>query len=72
MLRSRATWAAVLTSLALTLTGCGGGQSDSSKAESITLYTCVNDTTIGPIIDELQEGQPRDRGDVCTGPPPAT
>jgi iron(III) transport system substrate-binding protein len=35
-----------------------GGSSGSSDPKSITLYTCVSDTTIGPVIDTFEHDNP--------------
>lgn len=45
---------------ALLLAGCGGDDDGetSSSSEAITLYTCVNDETIQPIIDAFEEQNP--------------
>lgn len=39
----------------MVLTGCGGTASPASATTSITLYTCVNDTTIQPVIKAFQD-----------------
>lgn len=55
---SRALTAPVLAlALAMLAVGCGGSQ-DSSDTRSITLYTCVNDTTVGPVIDKFEQANP--------------
>ena len=48
-------WFAALLQLCL-LTACGG--SSASPAQSITLYTCVNDTTIQPVLTQYQATHP--------------
>jgi iron(III) transport system substrate-binding protein len=56
----RATWGGTLAAAALVLAGCGASDSTSgsSDAGSITLYTCVSDTTIGPVIDAFEDANP--------------
>jgi iron(III) transport system substrate-binding protein len=48
---------AAILALAL-LSACGDGSSGGSGAKSITLYTCVDDTTIGPVIDAFKKANP--------------
>ena len=57
--RQIAAGAAVL-SLALLPLGCGdGGDSgDADASDAITLYTCVSDTTIQPVIDAFENAHP--------------
>lgn len=50
--------ALALTVLALAAAaGCSGEQAPAA-AETITLYTCVSDTTIQPVIEQFQESHP--------------
>ena len=48
MSRRRGGITALAVALVLLATGCS--QPEASRAESITLYTCVNDTTVQPVI----------------------
>ena len=48
MSRGRGGITAFAVALVLLATGCS--QPEASRAESITLYTCVNDTTVQPVI----------------------
>ena len=43
--------------LALALTACGGSDSEDASGDSsaITVYTCVNDTTIAPVIKTFEK-----------------
>lgn len=55
----RATCALAGVSMALALVGCGGsGGSGDSSGKTITLYTCVSDTTIGPVIKKFEAARP--------------
>ena len=45
--------------LALVLAACGSGQPEpAAQQQSITLYTCVNDTTVQPVIKAFQAAHP--------------
>ncbi len=45
--------------LSLVLAACGSsGDSSKSKSSTITLYTCVSDTTIGPVIKTFEADHP--------------
>lgn len=44
--------------LALTLTACGDSEDASGDSRSIALYTCVNDTTIAPVIEAFEKDNP--------------
>jgi iron(III) transport system substrate-binding protein len=45
--------------LALVLAACGSGQPEpAAQHQSITLYTCVNDTTVQPVIKAFQAAHP--------------
>ena len=50
----------VTLGVAFVLTGCGTGAPGPAapQEESITLYTCVNDTTVQPIITAFQSAHP--------------
>jgi iron(III) transport system substrate-binding protein len=52
-------YAGCLAALAA-VAACGGGQetSGSEEAGTITLYTCVSDTTIAPVIEEFESANP--------------
>ena len=47
--------------LALALTACGDSEDASGDSSSITLYTCVNDTTIAPVIKTFEKANPGTR-----------
>lgn len=59
MTHPRARAAAVLAAVvgAVSLTACGGDPGTSTQAgtETITLYTCVSDTTIQPVIERFEQ-----------------
>ena len=62
--RGPAVWMAALMTL-VGLAGCGdgtttagGGTTGAPTSETITVYTCVSDTTIQPVIERF-EGPPR-------------
>jgi iron(III) transport system substrate-binding protein len=44
--------------LAMLAAACGGSSASSSEPRTITLYTCVNDTTVGPVIDGFKKANP--------------
>ena len=44
--------------LSLALTACGDSENASGDPSSITLYTCVNDTTIAPVIKTFENDNP--------------
>ena len=56
----RRPWWALLPIIPLLLAACGSDPSGSSPPpdQSITLYTCVSDTTIQPIIEKFQAAKP--------------
>ena len=58
-------WFAALLQL-LFLTACGG--SNASPAQSITLYTCVNDTTIQPVLTQYQATHPGAKVELFRAP----
>ncbi len=59
MTRSRVTAGRVSALLLLVLlAACGGGSSGGSTKEQITLYTCVSDTTVQPMIEQFQSDHP--------------
>jgi iron(III) transport system substrate-binding protein len=65
----RAAAVAGATSLALVLTACGGSDDPSgSGSTSITLYTCVSDTTIGPVIKAYEKAHPGDKVKLFRAP----
>jgi iron(III) transport system substrate-binding protein len=63
--RRRIIWLAALLQLWL-LTACGG--SNPSSAQSITLYTCVNDTTIQPVLAQYQGTHPGTKVELFRAP----
>ena len=52
MSRGRRGFTALAVGLLLLTTGCS--QPATSRSESITLYTCVNDTTVQPVISAFK------------------
>ena len=44
--------------LSLALTACGDSENASGDPSSITLYTCVNDTTVAPVIKTFENDNP--------------
>lgn len=56
----RLTATVALVPLALLPAACGssGGSPGSGSGSAITLYTCVNDTTIGPVVDAFEHAHP--------------
>ena len=57
---------AILLLLAVS-SGCGGSE-DSSDNTSITLYTCVSDTTIGPVIEAFEDANPGTKVELFRAP----
>lgn len=55
--RTRARRAAVVLALALLPLGCGDDDSGAAS-DTITLYTCVSDTTIQPVLDAFASTRP--------------
>jgi iron(III) transport system substrate-binding protein len=58
---------AVLLSLAVLTGACGDSQA-SSGSKAITLYTCVSDTTIGPVIDTFEHDHPGTKVNLYRAP----
>ena len=54
----------------VTLAACGGADADSGSGESetITLYTCVSDETIQPLIAAFEDGTPGTTVDLFRAP----
>lgn len=48
----------LLPLLLVLLAACGGGSSDTSSARQITLYTCVSDSTVQPVIKQFEAAHP--------------
>ena len=40
---------------------CGGSPDSSAGSDTITLYTCVSDTTIQPVIEAFEKADPGTR-----------
>lgn len=68
---------ALLVALSLALAACGGtgvagagaaGSSGSPSPQSITLYTCINDTTIQPVLDAFRTAHPEIHVDLFRAP----
>lgn len=55
--RGRGAWVAALLALSL-LGGCGETAAEPSKGQAITLYTCVSDTTIQPVMAAFEKANP--------------
>jgi iron(III) transport system substrate-binding protein len=64
--RGRIAQVAILLLLAAS-SGCGGSE-DSSDNTSITLYTCVSDTTIGPVIEAFEGANPGTKVELYRAP----
>jgi len=56
-LRGRPGQVAAMMSFAMVAAACGGSDG-SSDADTITLYTCVSDTTIRPVIETFEDDNP--------------
>ncbi len=56
MIRGSAASLAALVPL-VAATACGGPQ-EQAGSETVTLYTCVSDTTIQPVIEQFEEANP--------------
>ncbi len=56
-----------LSSLAVAAAACGGAD-DSSDSKTITLYTCVSDTTINPVIETFEEENPGTKVELFRAP----
>ena len=50
--------AALVVLLTLPLTAACGGSQPAGGSEAITLYTCVSDTTIQPVIKQFEQAKP--------------
>jgi iron(III) transport system substrate-binding protein len=62
---------AAAAAIALVLTACGGGSSStaaSSTASRLTLYTCVSDSTIQPVITAFEKSEPGSTVDLFRAP----
>ncbi|HET7387359.1 MAG TPA: extracellular solute-binding protein [Nocardioidaceae bacterium] len=61
---TRKVWVSILAVLLLAVAGCGSGTGGpgtaggSGSAKSFTLYTCVSDTTINPVIKAFEKAHP--------------
>ena len=67
-MRTRGHIALVAASLSLVVLAACGGSQGSSDARSITLYTCVSDTTIGPVIDTFEHDHPGTKVNLYRAP----
>ena len=58
--------------MALVLTACGSSSDSGSDSEpdsgSLTLYTCVSDTTIAPVIKAYEKANPGDKVELFRAP----
>jgi iron(III) transport system substrate-binding protein len=54
--------------LVLVLTGCGSATGSSPTQSSLTLYTCISDTTIQPVITAFEDAHPGVRVDLFRAP----
>ncbi|MEJ7832915.1 MAG: extracellular solute-binding protein [Nocardioides sp.] len=59
--------ALAVLSLAVAPAACGGGD-DPSGSTTITLYTCVSDTTIQPVIETFERDHPGTQVDLFRAP----
>jgi len=55
-------------SLLLVLAGCGSDTGSRSAQRSLTLYTCISDTTIQPVITAFEDAHPGVRVDLFRAP----
>jgi iron(III) transport system substrate-binding protein len=55
--RSLPGWSALSVVVALALTACGGegGSTEEQSAQAFTLYTCLSDDSIQPLIQAFEE-----------------
>jgi iron(III) transport system substrate-binding protein len=64
--------AGVLAALLLAVSACGdqsgGGETSGGQDRSLTLYTCVNDTTIQPVITAFEKSAPGNTVDLFRAP----
>jgi iron(III) transport system substrate-binding protein len=58
----------LVCSLVLVLTGCGSATAGSSAQHHVTLYTCISDTTIQPVIAAFEDAHPSVRVDLYRAP----
>jgi iron(III) transport system substrate-binding protein len=65
---------ALLVAFSLVLAGCGGGGSSPAatgaptRPQTLTLYTCVSDSTIQPVIQAFQKRLPKTHVDLFRAP----
>jgi len=52
--------------LALSLLSCGG--EDEASTDSITLYTCISDTTVQPMLEEFEQANPDSEVELFRAP----
>lgn len=52
----------------LALPGCGGTDAAAGPAETVTLYTCVSDETVQPVIEAFEADRPGSEVDLFRGP----
>jgi iron(III) transport system substrate-binding protein len=55
--RTRPASAIAVVALMLVSAACGESNA-SSESDSITLYTCASDTTVGPVVDSFEKAHP--------------
>ncbi|MEP6815538.1 MAG: extracellular solute-binding protein [Marmoricola sp.] len=65
---TRGQTAQVATLLLLALLAACGSSGAASGSRSITLYTCVSDTTIGPVVDKFEAANPQTSVKVYRAP----
>jgi iron(III) transport system substrate-binding protein len=58
----------LVCSLVLVLTGCGSATAGSAAQHHVTLYTCISDTTIQPVITAFEDAHPSVRVDLYRAP----
>jgi iron(III) transport system substrate-binding protein len=61
-------WVGCTVALALTLTACGTQEGGAESSDPITLYTCVSDETIQPVIEAFEESNPGTQVDLFRAP----
>lgn len=52
----------------LALAACGGESNSAKSSQTVTLYTCVSDTTIQPVIKAFQNSNPDSHVDLFRAP----
>ena len=61
-------WSALWVTVAVTATACGGASGGGEPARSLTLYTCLSDTSIQPVIGAFEARDDGGRVDLFRAP----